>query len=133
MIIGLCLGFSACSDDDKDDVVSAGTLVGTWESSWSTGYIKYVNNPKESNSWDESVSGEVRIKINADGTGISTEDEENFSFKWKLDGNKLSIDSEDEQSAAIVLIINNTEMVLEMYEVDEKYEYYEKTTYRRVK
>ena len=46
---GLCIGFTACSDDDEEGIAGdAQTLiVGTWESTWSKGYEIYEGEKEE--------------------------------------------------------------------------------------
>lgn len=67
MMIALCIGFTACSDDDDEGIAGdAKTLiVGTWESTWSKGYEIYEG---ERDEWNEAYTEDVYTFKN-DGSG----------------------------------------------------------------
>lgn len=67
VMMALCIGFTACSDDDEEGIAGdAKTLiVGTWESTWSKGYEIYEGEKEE---WDEAYTEDVYTFKN-DGSG----------------------------------------------------------------
>lgn len=140
MFVVLSVGFAACGDDDDDDddgggSVTASALIGTWETYWTTGYEKATG--EEELRWDKAVSEaeKDRITFSADGTVLDEEDPQT----WKLNGNKLTItDTDGEDSKTFtVLKLTSTELVVEKHIKETvagvQYEYYDKSTFKKVK
>ncbi len=124
----LSAGVASCSDDD--DVDSA-AIVGTWEVTWTEGYEHDLEDPEYNYEWSDAEE-DTYVTFNGDGTGIDADED---LIYWKLKGNKLSVryDGDDYETTYTVLKLTGTEMVLETYEQEEGYEYYEKTTLKKVK
>lgn len=117
----------SCGDDD-DEIGGRDTLVGKWQCTWSEGYEKYAEHYDEWNEEDDFV-----ITFNEDGTVIS----DGETGKWKLEGDKLTItyiydDEFEESEICTVLKLTDSELVLESSEKDSDYEYYEKSTFKKI-
>lgn len=142
MIVALSAGFASCSDDDDDKKFDAANLVGTWEATYTEGWEKEVNEPKESwsGSWkDEQESSDMatKMKFNADETGmdISLYEEENDDFTWKLVGDNLSMTYPFYTMTLVSKLLDLTEttVIIEFSYNEDGVSHYEKTTYKRVK
>lgn len=120
-------GVASCSDDESID---SSALVGRWEAIWIEGHEYYFDNPEYNEEWNEACSGDI-IELKSDGTGYSAD---NDVFHWKLEGNKLKVSFGGEYygDMATVLKVTSSELVLEYYEKDEEYEYYEKMTCKKI-
>lgn len=130
MFVALSAGFASCSDDD-DDFESA-DLVGTWEATHSDGWSKDPENPVDDGEWSGPVDEDEkdRVTFKADGTGI---DGEGDTFKWQLDGNKLTTIYSDYSDSGKILKLTGNELVVESYFKEDTWEVYSKDTYKRVK
>lgn len=124
----LSAGFASCSDDD--DVDSA-AIVGKWEMTWTEGYEHDLEDPEYDYEWSHAENG-TYITFNEDGTGT---DGDGSFFYWKVKGDKLSIryDGDDYAEEHTVVQLDSTDMILEIYECEDGYEYYEKFTFKKVK
>ena len=128
-VLSVCL--ISCGDDD-DEIGGKDVLVGTWQCTWTQGYEKDLRNPGDDEEWNEA--DDFTVTINADGTATS----DGETGRWSLEGNKLTMtftygsDSESEVQIFNVLRLTDSEMVLETSEKDDEYEYYEKTTFKKI-
>lgn len=126
----MSLSLVSCGDDDE--VGDSNALVGTWQCTWIEGYEKYANNPEYDEEWNEA--DDFTTTFNADGTTIADGD----AGKWKLEGNILTMTfpddggSEDDIQIYTVLKLTDSELVLEMLEKGENYEYYDKSTFKKI-
>ena len=123
----LSAGFASCGDDDEG--VDPSAIVGKWEAVWDEGYEIDYEEPEYNDSWSEEVGGEF-VTFEADGSGYYQNNTQKFS--WKLEGNQLTIDERYSTEVYTVVKLNASEMVLEYYEKEDSYEYYDKTTCRKV-
>ncbi len=123
----LSVGFASCSDDDES--IDPAAIVGKWEAVWSEGYEIDDEEPEYNDRWSEEVGGEF-VTFEADGSGYYQNNTQEFS--WKLEGNQLMIDERYSTEVYTVVKLNASEMVLEYYEKEDSYEYYDKTTCRKV-
>lgn len=124
----LSVGFISCGDDD-DEIGGKDTLVGTWQCTWSEGYEKDLLNSNNDDEWNGAEDFTATFK--ADGTAVIDGD----GCKWKLEGNKLSIvddDARDEWDVFTVLKLTDSELIIESYEKDDRYEYYDKSTFKKI-
>lgn len=92
MAVLLCVNFTACSSDDDDDDAEA-TIVGTWE-------VTDI----DANTYIEgsTFTGEIgnKMTFRSDGTYVDGDDH----GKWKKEGNKLTVTSEDSSEPGVVNI-----------------------------
>lgn len=119
----------SCGDDDEE-IGDRNTLIGTWQCTWSEGFVREVNYPDENEDW--SKAEDYTVTFNADGTCRWSNGD---TGKWKLEGNKLSTvddDARDEWYALTVLKLTDSELIIEDYEKDEYGEYYEKATFKKI-
>lgn len=123
----LGVGFTSCGDDDEG--IDPSAIVGKWEAVWSEGYEIDDEEPEYNDRWSEEVGGEF-VTFEADGSGYYQNNTQKFS--WKLEGNQLMIDERYSTEVYTVVKLNASEMVLEYYEKEDSYEYYDKTTCRKV-
>ena len=123
----LGVGFTSCGDDDEG--IDPSAIVGKWEAVWSEGYEIDDEEPEYNDRWSEEVGGEF-VTFEADGSGYYQNNTQKFS--WKLEGNQLTIGERYSTEVYTVLKLNASEMVLEYYEKEDSYEYYDKTTCRKV-
>ena len=124
---------------DKDEIGSSSDLIGTWELVRNHGY--WIEDG-EKERWDDGVD-EIdvdRMTFKKDGTLIWTEDDdpgyEEDEYRYKFKDNKLYIYEEgDEDDAEIVKVVKLTssELVFEIHEKENRYEYYDKYYYKKVK
>ena len=124
----LSVGFISCGDDD-DEIGGEDTLVGTWQCTWSEGYEKDLQNSANDDEWNGAEDFTVTFK--ADGTAVIDGD----GCKWKLEGNQLSIvddDARDEWEVSTVLKLTDSELIIESYEKGDRYEYYDKSTFKKI-
>ena len=120
-------GFASCSDDDES--VDSSAIVGLWEVTWTEGYEYDSEDPEYNDEWSEALNG-IKFKFNSDGTGY--EGDESDTFTWSLEGNRLTIQGGYYTEVSTVLKLTSSELVLEYYDEDDSYKYYEKLTFKRV-
>lgn len=128
----LSVGFISCGDDD-DEIGGKDTLVGTWQCTWSEGYEKYLHNSDNDDEWNGAEDFTTTFK--ADGTVTADGD----TGKWKLEGNKLTMtftygndETESDVQVFTVLKLTDSEMIIESYEKNDEYEYYDKSTFKKI-
>lgn len=116
--------------DDEEEIGDRNTLIGTWQCTWSEGFVREVNYPDENEDWNQAVENIILV-FNADGTYRLGENE---SGKWKLEGNELSLldNRGGDWDVLTVLKLTDSELIIEDYEKDEYGEYYEKTTFKKI-
>lgn len=129
MLVALSAGFASCSDDEDFE---AADLVGTWEATHSDGWSKDPENPVDDGEWSGPVEEDEKdqITFKADGTGIGDDGD---TFKWQLDGNKLTTIYSDYRDSGKILKLTGNELVVESYFKKDTWEVYSKDTYKRVK
>lgn len=133
MMMALCVGFTACGDDDDEGIAGdAKTLiVGSWESTWIKGYETYEG---EKESWDEAYTDDI-YTFNNDGKGTYKDvtDGNNYTeaFTWTLSGNKLKIKFSDYSDEATIKTLNGSTLVLVIYEKDEDGESYDEVSFKK--
>lgn len=130
MFIALSAGFTSCSDDD--DVTEA-NLVGMWEATYSEGFYKDSEHPKEKDEWNGPLSGQDKYQVtfNTDGTGI---DGDGDSFTWTLKGDVLTTVYDDEDAMiGKILKLTDKELITESSEKGDTWEIYNKDTLKRIK
>lgn len=136
LMVVLCLNFTACSDDDDDEITSD-NLVGRWVMIHQQGYEKYEEMPNLNEEWNGAPEGDdfVNFTFNADGTF-----DEGEGGKWTLHGNTLTLKyyyngEVDEVYELKVLELSSSKAVLEIQyketEHGSTYEYYNKMTYQK--
>lgn len=159
MLVALSAGFASCSDDDEK---VEPTLVGIWEPTYTEGWEKYADSPKDNTQWKDTWTAQhkyseafKKIVFNEDKTGTYTFDQENMvgdgttevtkEFTWSYENKKFTMivkgeeDFDDEggtrsEEINIIELTENT-FALEMsFELKlDGYSSYEKITYTRVK
>ena len=133
MMIALCIGFTACSDDDDEGIAGdAKTLiVGTWESTWSKGYEIYEG---ERDEWNEAYTEDVYTFKN-DGSGTYKDVSESSTytedFTWSISGNKLKITFNGSGDEATIKTLNGNTLVLVSQDKDENEEYYDEISFKK--
>ena len=136
LMVVLCLNFTACGDDDDDEITSD-NLVGRWVMIHQQGYEKYEEMPNLNEEWNGAPEGDdfVNFTFNADGTF-----DEGEGGKWTLHGNTLTLKyyyngEVDEVYELKVLELSSSKAVLEIQyketEHGSTYEYYNKMTYQK--
>lgn len=133
MFVALSVGFASCGDDDENSDVTETGLVGTWETTYSEGWIKDSAYPEENYEWNEPVTGDEisRVTFKADGTAV---DDEGDSFTWTLKGNVLTTtDGDGETASGKVLKLTDKELVTEFTIKEGTSTGYSKDTYKRIK
>lgn len=128
MIVALCAGFASCSNDDDD--FDAANLVGTWQATHSEGWEKDAEYPQDDREWNGSLTEEdvYTMTFKADGTGI---DGQGDAMTWKLDGDVLTINDRDD--TVKVLKLTKNELVIEDIDKDDRWDWYSKDTFKKVK
>lgn len=133
VMMALCIGFTACSDDDEEGIAGdAQTLiVGTWESTWSKGYGIYEGEKEE---WDEAYTEDVYTFKN-DGSGtykdVSGSTPYTEDFTWSISGNKLKITINGYSDEATIKTLNGTTLVIIAQEKDENEEFYDEISFKK--
>ena len=129
MMIALCIGFTACSDDDDEGIAGdAKTLiVGTWESTWSKGYEIYEG---ERDEWNEDV---YTFKNDGSGTYKDVSESSTYTedFTWSISGNKLKITFNGYGDEATIKTLNGNTLVLVSQDKDENEEYYDEISFKK--
>jgi hypothetical protein len=122
--------FGSCSDDD-DDLGSSSDLVGTWVVVLEEGYM-IEDGEKETFKEQYDVSDpEYMVTFEADGTFFNDEGGEGT---WEYSNGTLTIQYENGDDFKIKVIkLTSSEMVTEVRVKDGGDEYYEKTTFRKIK
>lgn len=137
MMMALCIGFTACDDDDEGiDGDAKALIIGTWEGTWTKGYEIY-NGKKE--TWDEEYGEGTFITFKSDGTATLKEDIGNNklyteNYTWSISGNKLflkDIDNDDDNDEYIITTLNSGTLILTSHDKDGEDEYYEETTFKK--
>lgn len=122
----LGVGFTSCSDDD-DHKIEPSAIIGEWELVWDEGY---EHDAGYNDRWSEEVNGEYWT-FKEDGKGYYAKNEK-YKFSWRLDENKFFItDGYDTEEYTVVKLVAH-EMIIEEFEKDGSYEYYSKTTLKKV-
>lgn len=134
MMMALCIGFTACDDDDEGIDGDAKTLiVGTWESTWNKGYEIYEG---KKDTWDEAYTEDIYTFKN-DGSGtykdVSGTTTYTESFTWSVSGNKLKITFDDYSDEATIKTLNENTAVLIAKEKDKDGEFYNEVTFKKKK
>ena len=133
MLMVIALG--SCSDNSEEE--DSSTLSGLWEVVSYEGWEKYNNESIE--KWDET--DEFRVKFNNDGTYTSYEyDDGNWDVeqtgKWHYDNGKIytyySDGYKETADVAIVKELTSSRLVYEFHEKIDVYEYWERTTMRKI-
>ena len=125
MMIALCIGFTACSDDDDEGIAGdAKTLiVGTWESTWSKGYEIYEAYTEDVYTFKNDGSGTYK---DVSESSTYTED-----FTWSISGNKLKITFNGYGDEATIKTLNGNTLVLVSQDKDENEEYYDEISFKK--
>lgn len=144
LMMALCVGFTSCSDDDDEKGGQiTGSIVGTWQTTWSKGY-GYDKIYNESDKWDEAYTEDIFV-FNSNGTGCLYdeedyyEDEEDYheDFTWTLSGRTLTIvygdEDEDDIEKYYVNTLSGSTLVIIYHEKDENEEEYDEISLRRIK
>lgn len=125
-----CLGFTACSDDDDNNIGSKEDLIGLWESRHSHGWEK--EDGRIVDEWDED-DRDMRWEFNADGTCIVSERSNNRwyneEFTYTFSGGKITLyDEYGDANVGTVKKLTATNLEVEshgsFYEDGLKYEEY---------
>ena len=119
----VCVGLSACSDDDEQKVPdSAGDLLGTWEGVSEDYY--YRVNGGELQHYEEEDADEFRLEFKSDGKCVGSEkyngnwEEMGTVATWSYRDGKLymvqveSTEADNAESCSEVLTLNATTLVL---------------------
>ena len=135
-LMGACAMISCSSDDDAD----ADDLVGTWLATHSKGWEK--ENGRTVDSWNEDVTDEnVVMELNSNGTVNVWEDGYlETSAKWSVSGGQIKMTySEDGEvyNEKANYKLNGNKLTISFKEKysdeGDTYEYYNETTYTRMK
>ena len=107
MLLFAVVGFTSCSDDDEQLSEEAQLLVGTWEGRYDI------------------------MTFNANGTGYSEalDYDHEYSFTWRLEGERLSIIDDGEAEIYIIEYLDENTLEMSFDYGDGDIEYY---TYERV-
>jgi len=147
MAVLVSMGFAACSDDD-DNIGNVSDIYGTWETTHSEGWEKVDGKIDDEWDWDASKSSNTDYLDRF----VFTEDGEVTMYYWSgsrwysdgtydytISGNKLRIEDYDGDEEDLVITIKSlSESVLVLEgsysetEDGEKYEGYEKITFKKV-
>lgn len=144
MLMLVSFSFTACSDDDDENVGNVSDLYGRWIPVYTEGYERgggdndeWSNALNASNNYDDYSS----IDFKDDGTvGVYEYRSNTWKYSgnstYELDGNKIYLDGDYDYPGKI-LKLTSSELVLETYEKETyegiTYEYYEKVTYNKVR
>ena len=132
MMMALCIGFTACDDDDEGIDGDASTLIlGTWEAYWEKGY---ETSDGEKDTWDKSPEETESYTFKKDGSGITTYGDESMNFTWNISNNKLRITLQNKHNEVFEFVIktlNSATLVLTDYEKDEYGEVYNEITLKK--
>lgn len=139
LLMFAAINFASCSDDD-DAPGASSDLIGLWELVSEEGWNKY--NDGETNEWKE-FEDDHRIKFNADGTAMSYEYyngkwNEQYPATWQYKGGKLYLTSyvveyeEEIVEVGIVKELSSSRLVIEIHEIDDDGEHWERITYRKI-
>lgn len=142
MLVALSAGFASCSDDDD---VDSEALLGTWEATYTEGWYKDTDYPKDNADWkgtwaqygDDSMLPAV-LTLGKDGKGTYRYDYNvrDYPCTWSVNGNKFSFTTTDENGkddTATVKVVSQTDTELQVefsYKKDSE-SGYEKTTYKK--
>ncbi len=141
LTLGFALSFNACSKDDDDNVVDNASIVGTWEIIASKGWEIDKGDKDE---WDWKVSadsrGTERWSFKSDGDFVCSEYDSykgvwvtEDSGQWKMNGNKLTLRDEEEESVVTIVKLDADVLIMSNYEKEPGYEFSVQNTYKRIK
>ncbi len=124
-------------DDDglvptEPEEIPSNALVGTWQSVYVDTWEKEGGVINEDGVYKGPYTLGTLV-FTADGTVKETSDGESVTGKYKLIGDDLVIMSDGYESISKVLQLTDEKLIIEYHEVEEEYEYYMKTEYRKVK
>lgn len=137
MLMFALVNFSSCSDDDNEGSTSG--LVGIWDAVSNEGWEKYKGEIED--EWTDY--DKIRVKFESDGTYTSYAFYNNnwnveVSGKWQYKDGKIYTeyydDEEDEYEASFATVkeFTDSRLVIEVYEKDGDWEYWERDVFRRV-
>lgn len=143
MTLFSALAFVGCKDDTENNAPNNGNttemeqmLIGCWQAMTDEGYEVYNGMRDE---WNDDLSAEMEfMEFRADHTlaayiGVETGYE--MSVIWLLQDSKIYLQyaaDEIPEYIGTIIGLDQTTLTLEAHEKEEGYEYYGKTTYRRV-
>lgn len=125
------LCFTACGDDEDGISGDAESLiVGAWQSTRTNGN---EIEDGEKDQWDEKYT-EDKFIFNDNGSGsLYRRNSFNYSFNWRISGNKLILDEgSDEEEQYTISQLNANTLVLTLNYKEKGYEYYSQDTYERI-
>lgn len=122
VMVLLSFSVSSCGDDDD---FSDEQIVGSWRCIHNEGY-------EDDYSFEDDLVGHI-MTFHSDHTVTETGGSD-FAT-WKISGDKIILDADDDEEEYVFKIVDISEnrLVLEEYEKDGDYEYYQKTEFERVK
>ena len=136
--------FTSCGDDDA----SSAEITGIWFIVHEEGYEKYGNNkyehefsyPDNYDLEDSDVGGYVKFDKNGSYSfSLSEAGSYMYVGKWEYKDDKLILsvlDTDDGEyitTEGNVLKLTSTELIIETHKIDNKYEFYAKTTMQKIK
>lgn len=133
-----CLSFTACSDDDDNNIGSKEDLIGLWESRHCRGWEK--EDGRIVDEWDEDYR-DKRWEFKADGTCITSERSSNRWYSetctYTFSGGKITLyDKYGDSSVGTVKKLTATSLEIEakgtFYDDGVKYEEYDYWTIEKI-
>lgn len=130
------IAFSACGDDDKEEVVNSASIVGSWKLTGYEGWSK-TNGELDWESNDLEDSEVFGIKFNSDKSGeMELYQGLTADFEYVLNGSELVMRANDGgEDTYKVSLLTATTLELEYYSAPtthNPYEDYEKMTFTRI-
>ena len=130
------IAFSACGDDDKEEVVNSASIVGSWKLTGYEGWSK-TNGELDWESNDLEDSEVFGIKFNSDKSGeMELYQGLTADFEYVLNGSELVMQANDGgEDTYKVSLLTATTLELEYYSAPtthNPYEDYEKMTFTRI-
>lgn len=137
-VVALSLGFTACDDEDDNDVaLTEANVIGKWYLTHASGYDKGPDIPTNEESWEETLEyGVVYVELKADHTYVSVSTVENDVIgngkgTWALSGEVLTFSVDQYHTLYTIKSLTSKEFVIEGYEKIGKHEAYVLMTMKR--
>ena len=114
MMAMVSTGFVSCSSDDDEGY--SNSIVGTWKYAVSEEYDKNGNLVEK-----HDVRYNHFVQYNEGGTGVEYYQGYRDTFKYSINGKKLTIWYEDESATAEILTLTSTDLALKTSDEDDIY------------
>lgn len=122
-MVVLCVGFTSCSDDEKDEIQDDKTLallVGSWErtETWEYTYSKYDPLTGKTETVTETETYNIVFTFNSDKTysryrSGEYEETETGTYNYYQDTKKLTLGDETGSYAVTILEISDKKLIID--------------------